>query len=317
MSWILFGLSALVAVATFNALWPVRRPWWLKLPSFNAGWFANELPVHVLAGHAVVVVVLAGLGALDDRPGQVGVALSVAAAVGLVVLAAAHQRAGNAIDEALRRSIGPGGPVIADGDGEDRSAGAAVMAGLAVVGLVSRAGSGAGRRRRLLDRRWAESRARRVPAGGTPARLPGARRDPWGRMDRRGPPPRSATADGPHGGARMGVRQRRLPGRQNGDMARPDHRRQLGVGVGPRTHLGVRRRSRLRCRHRRLGRRTPRRPRRPHARRRRLPAAVGHGCAHPGVRAVLWPVRLRQQSRPAPAWGDAPRRAVRRQGAPR
>ena len=61
MSWILFGLSALVAVATFNALWPVRRPWWLKLPSFNAGWFANELPVHLLAGHSIVVVVLAGL----------------------------------------------------------------------------------------------------------------------------------------------------------------------------------------------------------------------------------------------------------------
>ena len=110
MSWILFGLSALVAVATLNALWPVRRPWWLKLPSFNAGWFANELPVHLLAGHTVVVVVLAALGALDERPGQVGVALSAAAAVGLVVLAAAHQRAGNAMDEALRRSIGPAVP---------------------------------------------------------------------------------------------------------------------------------------------------------------------------------------------------------------
>ena len=118
MSWILFGLSALVAVATLNALWPVRRPWWLKLPSFNAGWFANELPVHLLAGHTVVVVVLAAMGALGERPGQVGVALSVAAAAGLVVLAAAHQRAGNAMDEALRWSIGPGGPVIADGDGK-------------------------------------------------------------------------------------------------------------------------------------------------------------------------------------------------------
>ena len=115
MSWILFGLSALVAVATLNALWPVRRPWWLKLPSFNAGWFANELPVHLLCGHTLVVVVLAGLGALDHRPGQVGVALSVTAAVGLVVVAAAHPRAGNAMDEALGRAIGPGGPSIADG----------------------------------------------------------------------------------------------------------------------------------------------------------------------------------------------------------
>ena len=107
----------MVAVATFNALWPVRRPWWLKLPSFNAGWFANELPVHLLAAQTVVVVVLAGMGALDERPGQVGLALSAAAAVGLVVLAAAHRRAGAAMDEALGRTIGPGGPSIEDGGG--------------------------------------------------------------------------------------------------------------------------------------------------------------------------------------------------------
>ena len=117
MSWILFGLSALVAVATFNALWPVCRPWWLRLPSFNAGWFANELPIHLLFGHATVVVVLAAMGAVDDRPGRVGVAVSVAAVAGLAVLAAAQQRAGNAMEEALGRSIGPRGPTTSDADG--------------------------------------------------------------------------------------------------------------------------------------------------------------------------------------------------------
>ncbi|MET0326288.1 MAG: alpha/beta hydrolase [Ilumatobacteraceae bacterium] len=108
-------MSVLFAVATLNALWPVRRPWWVKMSSFTAGWFANELPIHLLAGHAVVVATLCGLGALDERPGQVGVALSVAAAVGLVVLAAAHRRAGEAMDEAL-------GPVLAAGGArsEDR-----------------------------------------------------------------------------------------------------------------------------------------------------------------------------------------------------
>jgi acetyl esterase/lipase len=45
------------------------------------------------------------------------VALSVVAAVGLVVLAAAHQRAGNAIDKALGQTIGPGGPIIVDAVG--------------------------------------------------------------------------------------------------------------------------------------------------------------------------------------------------------
>jgi hypothetical protein len=62
----------LVAVATSNALWPVRRPWWLKLRSFNAGWFANELPFHVLAGLAVLVATLTWLGASTTAPGKSG-----------------------------------------------------------------------------------------------------------------------------------------------------------------------------------------------------------------------------------------------------
>lgn len=68
VSRILFWLSAVVAVATWNAPWPLCRPWWLKLPSFNAGWLVNEMPFHVLAGHAFVVAFLARLGALDDHP---------------------------------------------------------------------------------------------------------------------------------------------------------------------------------------------------------------------------------------------------------
>lgn len=123
MSWILFGLSAVVAVATINALWPVRRPWWLKLPSFNAGLVANELPVHVLTVDAIVVAVLAGSGALDDRPGRVGLALSVAAAVGLVVLAAAHHRAGDAMDDAVSGTIGSEAVTMAGAGGARPAAG--------------------------------------------------------------------------------------------------------------------------------------------------------------------------------------------------
>ena len=58
MSWILFWFASLVAVTTSNALWPIRRPWWLKLASFNAGWFVNEMPFHALAGQAFVVAIL-------------------------------------------------------------------------------------------------------------------------------------------------------------------------------------------------------------------------------------------------------------------
>src|SRR6185503_7902833 len=94
------------ALGTLNALWPRRRPWWLKLASFNQGWFANELPLHVLAGNAIGVAFFAALGALDERPGQVGLALTIASSIGLLVLAAAHRRASPATMEALRDGLG-------------------------------------------------------------------------------------------------------------------------------------------------------------------------------------------------------------------
>ena len=94
---------------------------------------------------------------------------------------------------------------------QDRSVGAVVLAGLAMVGLVSPAGRRAGRRRGLLDRRWGGVSSSTCIGQRAPERLPGARRDPWRRMDHGGPPARSATADGAHGCARVGVCQRRLP----------------------------------------------------------------------------------------------------------
>jgi acetyl esterase/lipase len=104
--WVFLVLSALSAASTLNALWPVRRPWWLKLPSFNQGWFANELPFHALVGNVVAVAVFAGWGALDDAPGMTGTALMVASSAGLVVLGAAHWRAGPAMDRALGDGFG-------------------------------------------------------------------------------------------------------------------------------------------------------------------------------------------------------------------
>jgi acetyl esterase/lipase len=116
VSWILFALSTVAAAATGNALWPIRRPWWLKLASFNAGYLANELPLHVLAGHGFLAGILVALGALHERPGQFGLVLSAATAVGLVVLAAAHRRARFVVDDAVRPSVGSDG-----GFGPDRT----------------------------------------------------------------------------------------------------------------------------------------------------------------------------------------------------
>src|SRR5688572_3637799 len=116
MPWLFLVLSALGALSVANALWPLRRPWWLKLPSFNLGWGVNELPLHALAGNAFVVAIFTSLGALEDRPGRVAVALTAVSSVGLVVLAAAHFRAGAAVDAGIREALGDDDPLIGDLD---------------------------------------------------------------------------------------------------------------------------------------------------------------------------------------------------------
>jgi acetyl esterase/lipase len=99
-------LSGFGVLGALHALWPLRRPWWLKLASFNMGWLANELPLHGLAWNAVIVAFFALVGALDEGPGRVGLVLIVISSIGLVVLGAAHARAGPAVSRALRDGLG-------------------------------------------------------------------------------------------------------------------------------------------------------------------------------------------------------------------
>jgi acetyl esterase/lipase len=106
VTWLFVVITASGAIGTANALWPCRRPWWLKLPSFNLGWFANELPLHALVWNAVVVVVGARLGALDERPARLGLVLVAASSVGLVVLAAAHRSAAIVTEHAVDTGFG-------------------------------------------------------------------------------------------------------------------------------------------------------------------------------------------------------------------
>ena len=105
--WLFLVLAALGAIGTLNALFPLRRPWWLKLASFNLGWLSNELPLHVLAANAVVVAACAAGGSLHGWAGAVGLVLMIGSSVGLAFLAAAHRRAAGDIDAALRQAFGP------------------------------------------------------------------------------------------------------------------------------------------------------------------------------------------------------------------
>lgn len=106
MPWIFLLVSVCGATCTAAAIWPARRPWWLKFPSFYLGLLPNELPLHALAGNAIGVAVFALLEALDGGPGLAGLALTVASSLGLLVLASAHRKAGPAIERALREALG-------------------------------------------------------------------------------------------------------------------------------------------------------------------------------------------------------------------
>jgi acetyl esterase/lipase len=106
MSWIFLFLSVVGALGTANALWPLRRPWWLKLPSFNSGWVANELPLHALGWNVAMVAFFAWWGALDDRAGLVALVLTAVSSVGLLLLALAHRRAGPAVNRAVPEGLG-------------------------------------------------------------------------------------------------------------------------------------------------------------------------------------------------------------------
>lgn len=99
-------LSVLGLANTANAVSPLRRPWFLKTPSFGAAWATGELPLHVLGAQAVAVAVWARAGVLASRPGRAGLALTAASWAGLVALAVAHRRAGRAMERALADALG-------------------------------------------------------------------------------------------------------------------------------------------------------------------------------------------------------------------
>ncbi|MCZ7525396.1 MAG: alpha/beta hydrolase [Acidimicrobiia bacterium] len=106
MSWAFLAVSLVGFWFTFNALRPTRD-WRFLGPSFFAGWFTSEMPVHHLAWQAVATGVFVGLGALDDWPGWVGLAVTAASWAGLTSLLVISRRARVVVEDALREGLGP------------------------------------------------------------------------------------------------------------------------------------------------------------------------------------------------------------------
>ena len=104
-AWLLFGFGLLSALLAMNAFRPPRHQRWSVLAFVN-GWLRSELPLHHVVGEAVFVAILVWRGALEARPGWVGLLLVVASWAALVVLAWQARRAGDVVEDALRAGLG-------------------------------------------------------------------------------------------------------------------------------------------------------------------------------------------------------------------
>jgi acetyl esterase/lipase len=105
MPWLFLAVSVYGAWFTVNAFRPSSR-WQLLGVSFFAAWLTGELAIWHIVWQACGTVVFIALGALDAWPGWLGLAITLASWVGLLVLAAVSRRSGLIFDGALTEGIG-------------------------------------------------------------------------------------------------------------------------------------------------------------------------------------------------------------------
>lgn len=101
IAWLFLGVSLVGAVFTLNAFVPVRRIPALFVPSFFGSWLTAELAVHHIVWQATATVLFVQLGALSRWPGLVGMAVTVASWLGLLVLFHDGRRTHHVFDDAL------------------------------------------------------------------------------------------------------------------------------------------------------------------------------------------------------------------------
>jgi len=98
-SWAYLAVSVVGLVLVLNAFRPVRLTVFL-VPSFFAAWYTGELPVWHIVWQAAATVAFAFAGAFGYWPGWVGLAVTLVAWAGLLVLA----RVGDQAHDVLLRA---------------------------------------------------------------------------------------------------------------------------------------------------------------------------------------------------------------------
>ncbi|MFI5952621.1 alpha/beta hydrolase fold domain-containing protein [Cryptosporangium sp. NPDC051539] len=101
---LLHGLASVLNTA--NALRSYTGPRRAAIPSFAAGALTSELPLAAAVTTLLPQLGLAAAGGLRSRTGRAGLALSLAAAAGLVAVARASDEAPAILDDALTGTLG-------------------------------------------------------------------------------------------------------------------------------------------------------------------------------------------------------------------
>ena len=104
--WFLAGTLVGLGFTT-QATRPVHLPARRAIPSFFAGWLANELAVHHVVWQAVATVAFIAAGALDAWPGWVGLAIGLVQWAMAWRLVRAAARTPGVVEAAVVEALGP------------------------------------------------------------------------------------------------------------------------------------------------------------------------------------------------------------------
>ena len=243
--------SALAAANTAYALRPVPIPGYASFLSLMLSWPTTELPLNYLAAQAAVTGVAVRRGVLRTRAGQAGLALSAASAVGLIELQRRGRQAAGHLEAALVAGLGPDYPSrILRPREPGPDAATARHRGVVRMSRVRRVYA------RDADISYGQHGAFNQLDICAPARpaarrpRPGAAAGPGRRLGYRQQAGPGLSPDEPSGGARLGLCVHELPALAEGDVARPDRRRQARARVGEGAHRRLWRRPAIRRDHR-------------------------------------------------------------------
>jgi acetyl esterase/lipase len=106
--WFFLGVSVWGALFTWAAVRPPRRPRWMNVAVFFAGWLTGELALHHIAWQALATLGFVWAGALSAWPGWVGLGVTLASWAGLLVALRHGRGAQRVTEDSLARALGAG-----------------------------------------------------------------------------------------------------------------------------------------------------------------------------------------------------------------